>query len=94
MKTWVQSRINESPIERHYGRKPRTEIHNYLNTSPKIQKVVSVKPETLQVDTFTNGSGKNDQLVLKAPRKLNEDVSNNFSNQCLEKKRNETNLKV
>ena len=32
--TTVQSSIKETPFERHYGRKPRTEIHNYLNISP------------------------------------------------------------
>ena len=34
MRTTVHSSIKETPFERHYGRKPRTEIHNYLNVSP------------------------------------------------------------
>ena len=35
MRTTVQSSIKETPFERHYSRKPRTEIHNYLIVSPK-----------------------------------------------------------
>ena len=88
-KTTVHSSIKETPFERHYGRKPRTEIHNYLKMSPNKQYNVSARPETLQVYTFTNGKGAYDQLVMKAPRKLKEDVSNNkFPYLFLEKKQN------
>ena len=32
----VHSGLKGTPFERHYGRKPRTELHNYLNISPNI----------------------------------------------------------
>ena len=86
MRTTVHSSIKETPFERHYGRKPRMEIHNYLNISPNKHYNVSARPETLQVYTFTNGNGAYDQLVMKAPRKLKEDVSNKFPYLFLEKK--------
>ena len=88
MRTTVHSSIKETPFERHYGRKPRTEIHNYLNISPNKHYNVSARPETLQVYTFTNGNEAYDQLVMKAPRKLKEDVSNKFPYLLLEKKQN------
>ena len=34
MRTTVHSSIKKTPFERHYGRKPRLEIHKYLNVSP------------------------------------------------------------
>ena len=77
-RTTVHSSVKETPFERHYPRKPRTETHNYLNVSPNKQYNVSTKPESLQVYSFINGNGVNDQLVLKAPKKLEEDVSNKF----------------
>ena len=40
--------------------------------------VVSAKPETLQVCTFSKSRGHHDQLVMKGPRKLKEDVSYKF----------------
>ena len=88
MRTTVHSSIKETPFERHCGRKPRTEVHNYLNMSPNKHYNVSARPETLQVYTFTNGNGAYDQLVMKAPRKLKEDVSNKFPYLFLEKKQN------
>ena len=51
--------------------------------------MISAKPETLQVYTFSNSEGHQDQLVMKAPRKLREDVSDNFPYLFLEKKVNE-----
>ena len=88
MRTTGHSSIKEIPFERHYGRKPRTEIHNYLNMSPNKHYNVSARPETLQANTFTNGNGALDQLVMKAPRKLKEDVSNKFPYLFLKKKQN------
>ena len=86
MRTTVHSTMKETPFERHYGRKPRTEIHNHLNMSPNKHYNVSARPETLQGYTFTNGNGAYDQLVMKAPRKLKEDVSNKFPYLFFEKK--------
>ena len=40
----------------------------------------------MQVYSFSNIEGHHDQLVLKAPRKLKEDVSNKFPYLSLEKK--------
>ena len=88
MRVTVHSSIKETPIERHYGRKPRTEIHNCLNVSPTRQYNVSVRPETLQVYSFTNGNGTYDQLEMKTPRKLKENVSNKFPYLFLERKQN------
>ena len=77
---------NEIPFELHYVEQARTEIHNYLKISPNKQIAVLAESETLQVYSISNGSGKHDQLVTKVPRKLGENVSNNFSYQFLEKK--------
>ena len=88
MRMTIHSSIKETPFERHYGRKPRTVIHNYLNVSPNKQYNVSARPETLQVYSFTNGNGTYDQLVMKTPRKLKEDVSNKFPYLFLERKQN------
>ena len=76
MRKLVQFSIKETPFERHYGRKPPTEFYNkYLTVSPNKHYNVSAKPETLQVYSFTNGNGAYDQLVMKAPRNLKEDIS-------------------
>ena len=76
MRRTVHFSKKETPFERHYGRKPRTEIHNYLNVSPNEHYNVSAKTKMLQVHSFTNGNGAYDQLVMKALRNLNEDMSN------------------
>ena len=55
MRTTVHSSIKETPFERHYGRKSQTEIRNYLNVSLNKSYIVSARPETLQVYSFTNG---------------------------------------
>ena len=94
MRMTVHSSIKETPFERHYGRKPRTEIHNYLNVSPNKQYNVSARPETLQVYSFTNGNGSYHQLVMKTPRKLKEDVSNNFPDLFLERNQNRDNFEI
>ena len=60
----------------------------HLNVSPNKQYNVSARPETLQVYSFTNGNGTYDQLVMKTPRKLKEDVSNKFPYLFLERKIN------
>ena len=87
MRTTVHSSIKETPFERHYGRKPRTELRNYLNLSPNVKtNVDSAKPETLQVYTFSNSEGHHHQLVMKAPPKLKEDVSYKFPYLVLEEK--------
>ena len=75
MRTTVHSSIKETPFERHYGGKPRTQIHNYVNVSPNKQYNVSARPERLRVYSFTNGNGTYDQLIMKTSRKLKEDVS-------------------
>ena len=87
MRTTVHLSIKETPFERHYGRKPRTEMHNYLNISPNKRYVLD-KPETLQVYPYSNGSGNYDQLVMKTPRKFKEDVGNKVSYLFLEKNHN------
>ena len=92
-RTTVISSIKETPFERHYGRKPQTEIHKFLNMPQNEHYNVSARPETLQVYTFTNGNGAHDQLVMKAPRKPKEDVSNNLPYLFLEKNRTKKNLK-
>ena len=88
LRTTVHSSLKETTFERHYGRKPRTEIHLYLKVSSNKLYTVSAKPETLQVYSFTNGNRAYDQLAMKSPRKLKEDVVNNFLYLFLEKKHN------
>ena len=56
--------------------------------SPNKHYNVSSRPETLQVYSFTNGNGTDDQLVMKTPRKLKEDLSNNFPYLFLYRKQN------
>ena len=87
MRTTVHSTIKETPFERHYGRKPRTEIISYLNLPTDIYEFVSARPETLQVYSFNNVDGEYGQLIMKAPRKLKCDVSNKFPYKFLEKKK-------
>ena len=91
MRPTVHSSIIETPFERHYGRKPPTDITSYLNIPTDTNEIVSARPETLQVYSFNNGDGEYDQLVMKAPRKLKCDVSNKFSYQFLKKKKQNKN---
>ena len=91
MRTTVHSSIKETPFERHYGRKPRTEIHNYLNMSPNKHYNVSARPETLQVHTFNNGNGAY-SIDYESPKNLKEDVSNKFPYLLLEKKTKQRNI--
>ena len=91
MHTTFHSSIKETPFERHYGRKPRTEITSYSNITMDINEIVSARPETLQVCSFNNGDGEYDRLIMKAPRKLKCDVSNKFPYQFLEKKKQNKN---
>ena len=86
MRMTVHSSIKVTPFEHHYGRKPRTGIHNYLNVSPNKQYNVSARPETLQVYSFTNENGTYDQLVKKTPRKLKEEASNKLPYLFFERK--------
>ena len=88
MRTTIHSKIKESPFERHYGRKPRTELTSYLNLPTDNKEFCSAQPETLQVFSFNNGKGGYNQLIMKTPRKLKCDVSNNFPYKFLEKKQN------
>ena len=78
MRTTIHSKIKESRFERHYGRKPSTELTNYLNLPIDDNEFISAQPETLQVYSFNNGRGGYDQLIVKTPRKLKCDVSNKF----------------
>ena len=78
MRTTVHSKIKESPLERHYGRKPRTELTSYLNIPTDNNEFISAQPETLQVYSFNNGRGGYDQLIMKTPGKLKCDVRTTF----------------
>ena len=86
MSKWPSTQKLETPFERHYGRKPRTELTSYLNLPTDKNDYVSAQPETLQVYSFNNGRGGYDQLIMKTPRKLKCDVSNNVPYKFLEKK--------
>ena len=92
LRTTILSSLKETPFKRHYGRKPPTEITSYLNIPTDINEIVSARPQTLQVYLFNNGDGEYDQLVIKAPRKLKRDVSNNLTYQFLEKKKQKNNF--
>ena len=67
MRMTVHSKTKESPCERHYGRKPRTELNKYLNLPTDQIDFISAQPETLQVYSFNNGRGGYDQLIMKTP---------------------------
>ena len=88
MRTTIHSSIKITPFEKHYGRKPRTEITSYLNIPTDIIEIVSPRSETLQVYSFNNGDGDYDQFIMKAPRKLECDVSKKFPYQFQKKKQN------
>ena len=62
MRRTVHSKIKETLFERHYGRKPRTELISYFNLP---SNVVSAKPETFQVYSFASKNEDYDQLVIK-----------------------------
>ena len=95
MLTTVLSSIKETLIERHYGRKPRTETTSYLSLPTDINEIVSARTETFQVYSFNNRDGEYDRLIMKVPRKLKCDVSNKFPYQFLEKKKqNKTKTKL
>ena len=64
MRTTVHSSIKETPFERQYGRNSKTELKQYLNVSLNHKtNVVSGKPDTLQVYSFSNNEGHYDQLI-------------------------------
>ena len=88
MRTTIHSKIKESPFERHNGRKPRTELTSYLPLPTDNIEFISAELETLQVYSFNDGKGGFDQLIMKTPRKLKWDVSNNFPYKFLETKQN------
>ena len=87
-RTTVHFSIKETPFEHHYARKPGTEIPNYLKVSPNKGYNVSARPETLQVYSFNSGNRTYNQVVMKAPRKLKEDVSNKLPYLFLKKTNN------
>ena len=86
MRTTIHSKIKQSPFERNYGRKPRTELTSYLNLPTDNIEFIPAQSETLQVYSFNNGRGGYDQLIMKTPRKLKCDVCNNFPYKFMEKK--------
>ena len=93
MRKTPHTRLKKAAFELHYGRKPNTAISNLLNLD-KIEKLtkrlVSAKPDTLQVYCFSGAGGVSDQLPMK-PKKSSKVVSN-----CpflfLEKKRQRNNF--
>ena len=92
MRKTIHSKTKESPFESHYGGKPRTELTNYLNLPTGNNESISAQPETFQVYSFNNGKGGYDQLIMKTPRKLKCDVSNNFPYKFLEKRQTKNKL--
>ena len=67
MRKTIHSKTKETPFERHYGRKPRTELTSYLDLPTDEDDYVSAQPETLHVYSFNNGRGGYDQLIMKTP---------------------------
>ena len=92
MRMTIHSKTKGTPFERHYGRKPWTELTSYLNLPTGKNDYVSAQPETLQVYSFNNRRGGYDQLIMKTPRKLKCDVSNNLPYKFLEKKQNKNKI--
>ena len=91
MRMTLHSKTKETPFERHYGRKSRTELASYLMLPTDNKVNFSAQPETLQVYSFNNGKGGYDQLIMKTPRKLKCDASNKFPYKFLEKKKQNKN---
>ena len=89
MRPTVHPSYKETPSNDTTREHLETEVTNYLNLSPIAKTIViSAKPETLQVYTFSNSEGHHDQLVMKAPQKLKENVSIKFPYLFLGKKVN------
>ena len=55
MRMTIHSKTKETPCERHYCRKPRTDVTSYLDLPTDKKDYVSAQPETLQVYSFNNG---------------------------------------
>ena len=69
------------------GRKPRLELHNFLNIDPEVKKkFILEKPDTLPIYTFGGSGGDTDQLIMKTPRKSKRTVSNEYPFYFLERK--------
>ena len=87
MKTTVHSKEKKSAVELHMGRKPRLEIHIYLNVDSIIQhRLVLEKPDTIPIYSFGRSGDETDQLIIKAPRKSKRTVSNEYRFSFVEKK--------
>ena len=67
MRMTIHSKTKETPFERHYGRKPRTELTSCSDLPTDKNDYVSAQQETLQVYSFNNGRGGYDQLIMKTP---------------------------
>ena len=91
MRTTFHPKIKETPFERHYDRKPRTELPSYLNLPTDTHDTISAKPEKLQIYSFVRRDGNNDQLVMMTPRKWKCDYSGNFRYKFLENKKHNKN---
>ena len=84
MRMTCHSTLKKSAFEMHFGRKPRSEINNYLGVEPKVtgNQCVLAKPDTVAIYSF----GDTDQLIMKTPRKSRKPVSKNLPFYFLEKK--------
>ena len=73
------TRTKKTAFEMHYGRKPLTDLQNWLGINPNEN--CSAKPDTVQIYSFTGkGKADSDVLPMKQPRKSTgkDNVSTNF----------------
>ena len=97
------SRLNMTPFQMHFGRKPRTALTNIIGKSERLlsnwKKIltnyISAQPTELQVVTINDAEGEMaDYLVLNDTQKRNRSVSRNFKKyQFLEKENKSNSLK-
>ena len=91
------SKLNMTPFQMHYGRKPRTAITNLIgrsecllsNWKKTLTNYVSAQPTELQMFTINDSEGEMaDYLILNDSKKRNRSVSKEFKQYQFFKKEN------
>ena len=94
------SKLNMTPFQMHYGRKPRTAITNLIgrsecllsNWKKTLTNYVSAQPTELQMFTINDSEGEMaDYLILNDSKKRNRSVSKEFKQYQFFEKENKPN---
>ena len=94
------SKLNMTPFQMHYGRKPRTAITNLIgrpecllsNWKKTLTNYVSAQPTELQMFTIIDSEGEMaDYLILNDSKKRNRSVSKEFKQYQFFEKENKPN---